>query len=294
MRCPPISKVPGRLIAVSGGAAVLLVMLWISGIGVRAFLRELNSVRTKRFRVSCYNNLNGIALALRTYYQTYSAYPPQYTVDRLGRKLHSWRVLILPELGYESLYSQIKLNEAWNSPTNRRLAACMPDEYRCPADTSSERSVTNYVAVVGANAVWQRDGIPGGIVKWGSDPTALVVETSNSAIDWMEPRDMTSGEASAGINATQRCCISSRHGEGAFYLSASLSVVWLADETPLESVESLLTRQATGSENTPSAKRMTKEGSDKDKRIGLPPSNGGVPHQQKPTNQAEPQPTKPN
>lgn len=50
-----------------------------------------------------------------------------------------------------------------------------------------------------------------------------------------------------------------------------LSIDW-----PLESPwQDPFHDKATGSENTPSAKRMTKEGSDEKKRSDLPPSNGG-------------------
>jgi len=41
----------------------------------------------------------------------------------------SWRVLILPQLGFQELYSQFHLDEAWDSPHNRELVAKMPPVY---------------------------------------------------------------------------------------------------------------------------------------------------------------------
>ena len=41
----------------------------------------------------------------------------------------SWRVHILPHLGYEQLYDRFALDEPWDSPTNRKLLSEMPPEY---------------------------------------------------------------------------------------------------------------------------------------------------------------------
>jgi hypothetical protein len=50
-----------------------------------------------------------------------------YTAD--GKPLLSWRVHLLPRLGEEELYRRFRLNEPWDSPTNRPLANMVPQIY---------------------------------------------------------------------------------------------------------------------------------------------------------------------
>ena len=87
--------------------------------------------------VSCVNNLEQIGLALNNYYSNYGSLPPAYLVDKAGRPTLSWRVLILPYLNCNDLYSQVRFDEPWNGPHNIRLASLMPPVYRCPADAGA-------------------------------------------------------------------------------------------------------------------------------------------------------------
>ena len=41
-----------------------------------------------------------IGMALISYYHEHGSYPPAYIADATGRPKHSWRVLLLPYLGY--------------------------------------------------------------------------------------------------------------------------------------------------------------------------------------------------
>jgi hypothetical protein len=47
-----------------------------------------------------------IALALHNYHDVYAAFPPAYTVDENGQRLHSWRTLILPWLEHRRSLSK--------------------------------------------------------------------------------------------------------------------------------------------------------------------------------------------
>src|SRR5262245_54930051 len=59
------------------------------------------------------NNLQQIGLAMRSYHDKFKRLPPAVARSKDGRPLHSWRVLLLPELEYDSLYKQIRLDEPW-------------------------------------------------------------------------------------------------------------------------------------------------------------------------------------
>lgn len=51
-------------------------------------------------QLHCANQVQQIGLAIFNYAQVYRCLPPAYTTDRSGRRLHSWRTLILPYLVY--------------------------------------------------------------------------------------------------------------------------------------------------------------------------------------------------
>jgi hypothetical protein len=149
--------------------------------------------------VRCASNLKQIGFALRNYAEDNGSLPPAYVRDKAGRPILSWRVLILPYLGREDLYRQVKLDEAWDSPSNLRLARQIPHVYQCPAQKAVKEGETSYLAVVGAQTAWPgHQGrrlppltrVPGKI---------LVVEATGYEVSWMEPRDMPFADAAVGV-----------------------------------------------------------------------------------------------
>lgn len=108
-------------------------------------------------RWACPNRLKGIAWALHQYHAEYGSFPPAYVCDKEGRRAHSWRVLILPYLDEDELYSQYRFDEPWNGPNNRKLATRIPEIYVCPHDERSslpDNTMTTYLAVVGTRTAW--------------------------------------------------------------------------------------------------------------------------------------------
>ncbi len=94
-------------------------------------------------RKRCLANLLKISWAAEDYYAAVKEPLPPYIVDPSGAPLHSWRVLLLPYLGEQKLYEQIKLDEPWDSEWNRQFHKRMPDCYCCPALPPSEREAGN-------------------------------------------------------------------------------------------------------------------------------------------------------
>ena len=76
-------------------------------------------------------NLKEIQLALLNYESAKGSLPPAYIADATAKPMHSWRVLILPYLGEMALYNKYNFNEPWNGPNNSKLAAQVPDVFRC-------------------------------------------------------------------------------------------------------------------------------------------------------------------
>lgn len=107
-------------LAVCGAAAVFWPMF--------------QSLRESPRREQCSRNLAAISRALQQYHDTHKVFPPAYVLDANGGRGHSWRVLILRELGYESLYARYRFDEPWDGQHNRELIGEMPHEYGCPSN----------------------------------------------------------------------------------------------------------------------------------------------------------------
>ena len=156
-------------------------------------LPAVSACREAAVRSVCWNNLRRIGAALRSYHDRYGELPPPYLADEEGRPMHSWRVLILPFLGENALHRRYDRSEPWDGPNNRLLGDAMPKVYRCPGDPSSderpEECTTSYAALLGPDTVWAEGNRNLDALEMPS-ATLLLVETVETGIHWMEPRDV--------------------------------------------------------------------------------------------------------
>ena len=60
--------------------------------------------------MQCGNNLKQIGIALHTYHDEYKSLPPAYVCDESGKRMHSWRVLLLPYMEQQELYKKYDVN----------------------------------------------------------------------------------------------------------------------------------------------------------------------------------------
>jgi len=203
----------------------------------------IQSAREAARRASCQGlRLGIIEMALVYYHDKYGCFPPAYIADKQGKPMHSWRVLILPFLGYDDLYKKYDFSEPWNGPKNSLLAKEMPPYYRCPSVTNSNLQVTNYVAVVGPGTVWPgRDSVSWKGITDGSSYTIMLVAVADSDINWMEPRDMSFDQAILGVNVDRKSGISSNHPGGAGYAMADGSHRFRYNGTSTETLRAMLT-----------------------------------------------------
>jgi hypothetical protein len=95
------------------------------------------------------SRLKNIAIAMVNHESAYRTFAPAGTMskDANGFPYLSWRVYILPYLGYSNLYSQFRLNEPWDSPNNLPLQNAMPEVFRSIGD--SYTSSTTRIRVLG-------------------------------------------------------------------------------------------------------------------------------------------------
>ena len=137
----------------------------------------------------CLNNLRQLGLAVQQYAAVHGAYPPAYTVDEDGNRLHSWRTLILPYLDYEILYDLIDLSKPWNDLVNAEARAISMTVYRCPTSEVSQTKTTYLAVLIPGGGLQPVESRPLSDVT-EPDETPLLVEVDASyAVHWMSPFD---------------------------------------------------------------------------------------------------------
>ena len=193
---------------------------------------------------SCPSNMYRITVAMHAYYDTYGSFPPAYTVDADGNKLHSWRTLLLPFLEQNALYKQIRLDEPWNSEHNRFYGKTIIPVYRCHNDAFSNNpnAVTPYSVVVGRETPFMENGKTNGFrdITDGTCNTVCLVERANP-IPWMQPDDITFEEAVKGVGVSEKG-IGNIHGDGCYITLCDGSVKFLKKSVDLKNFRAVLTK----------------------------------------------------
>jgi len=149
--------------------------------------------------------------------------------DNQGTPLLSWRVALLPDLGYGELYRQFRLNEAWDSPHNTELLPQIPPEFQSPERFDRK---TNYLGLAGSG---QAFGSPRGVapsaMEDGPENTAVLVEADEErATYWTAPKDYvpTADMPRGGLGGLR--------GDGIFALLGDGKVVRFGPELPEQHV----------------------------------------------------------
>jgi prepilin-type processing-associated H-X9-DG protein len=169
---------------------VLLVVAGLAFLGV-LLMPDTSHCGPPMRRAQCMNNLKQIALAMQIYHDKYNAFPPQAVTEAHGKPLLSWRVLLLPFIEEDALYSRFKLDEPWDSPTNLPLLALMPTVYSCPSNLTLPPGMTCYEGVVGPHTMFRDDrrGVRIAEVTDGTSNTLFFGE-AQSPVPWSAPQDI--------------------------------------------------------------------------------------------------------
>ncbi|GIW91442.1 MAG: hypothetical protein KatS3mg109_1874 [Pirellulaceae bacterium] len=127
-----------------------------------------------------------VARALQQYAAEHGHLPPLH--DENGKRYPiSWRVHLLPLLGYKELYEQFHLDEPWNSPHNLTLVSRMPTvfAYTVPGDEESQQGKTRLVAVIGQGSRWQEATQ----ITMTAERLLVVVGPPGNEVVWTAPDD---------------------------------------------------------------------------------------------------------
>jgi hypothetical protein len=181
---------PNWMSALVGSAIVVTVLLlgfmvmWLAWPSLQIRMRRIAQTRDLE-------NMLVIAEALNAYCDKHGTYPPPYVSDDAGKPLYSWRVLVLPFMGYEDIYNQFELGQAWDSPANTNLIRRMPSEFASPnAVDALSNFEANYALITGAGTLFPPSGP---LSNTNIDKqTILLVETRNN-VTWSKPSDIDIG-----------------------------------------------------------------------------------------------------
>ncbi len=196
------------------GVVSLIVIFGVIGPAVRESRRK-----------QCDEHFHQIGRALLEYHRVQGHLPAPALADRDGKPLLSWRVAILPQLGFQSLYTRFHLDEPWDSPHNRALLREMPKEFACPGGPGPRAGRTGYLVVVGPKTAVGSVNTPFEPTRGadfseffdGTSNTVLVIET-DTLVPWTKPEG-TALDAGRAIAPTgqpsrrRRACPVRRRGD---------------------------------------------------------------------------------
>jgi hypothetical protein len=150
----------------------------------------IRKVREAAARTQSMNNLKQIGLAMHNYLGANGTFPSQAIYDKDGKPLLSWRVQLLPYIEANDLYSKFKLDEAWDSPHNKKLLARIPKTYQAPAGKPKHPYGTFYQGFSGKGAFFEgKKGIGIADITDGTARTIMIVEAATD-VPWTKPEDI--------------------------------------------------------------------------------------------------------
>ena len=184
----------------------------------QAFTAAAVKLRSAAARAQSMNNLKQISLALHNYHKANGSFPPAAVVNKAGKPMLSWRVLILPYIEQGVLYKQFKLDEPWDSPTNIKLLDKMPRVYAETVPTAAKANETHYKVFVGNGAAF--DLLRGAKFKDFEDGTSntILVVTASAPSPWTKPDDLAydpeqDPKALLGFHHSSRVLVSFADGD---------------------------------------------------------------------------------
>ena len=213
------------LIIVAGVAAASVAIGLLFALAFPA----ISTARRSAQKSNSASNMSKLAMAMLAYEADQGCFPPAYVADADGKPMHSWRVLLLPYLGYDHIYERYDFSAPWDSPQNMAILAWMPDEFACPADLDARAaSESSYMVIVGDETMFPgKDNTTREQITDGGENTIMLVQTLASGVCWLEPRDLAIDQMRFQINGRPGVEIGSNIDDGAYIATADGSIHFL-------------------------------------------------------------------
>jgi hypothetical protein len=158
------------------------------GVGTWFVVEQVRVPAERRAQHS--DNMRNIGLALFAYESSNKHFPPAAIKDKkTGKPLLSWRVALLPYLEEDALFKEIKLDEPWDSPHNRKCWDRIPRMYQLPGKPKDGN--TYYRAFHGEETFLHNKDFPMRVamVTDGLSNTIVVVDAA-TPVNWMQPDEI--------------------------------------------------------------------------------------------------------
>ena len=156
-----------------------------------AAAEAVTKIQTAAQRIGISNDLKQLALASIIYADSHDGKMlPAAVVDKNGKPLLSWRVLVLPYIEQDDLYKQFHLDEPWDGEHNKKLIEKMPPTFAPPNSEAFKKHETFFQAFVGAGSVFDGNELryPASITD-GTSQTIMFAEAATS-VPWTKPEDI--------------------------------------------------------------------------------------------------------
>ena len=142
-------------------------------------------------RLRAAKNVVAVAEALTKYRLEKGTFPPPRLKNSRGFETVSWRVLLLPYLGYQELHDKFDLQERWNRPPNDALLKFIPDEYVSPERFDTKTNLM--VPIAGDDLAFNPQfGRAASEFEDGLENTVILIEADDAkAVQWSEPGDLS-------------------------------------------------------------------------------------------------------
>lgn len=227
LRCQTTIRTDHARRAGKGSLIVLIAaIILLAAIFFGLLLPGIRQAREAAFRTTCKSHLKLIGSAIHNYHDFFGCFPPAFSVDAKGNKLHSWRTLILPFLNQKTLYDSIDLSVPWDHPLNTKARDHVVEVYSCPS-LGKQDNITPYTAIISQTSCFpDSESRCVKDIKDGTSNTLLIVERPiGEGVPWMQPDDV-SDKRFLGATADQRYI----HSGGCFGLLADGSVRFLSED----------------------------------------------------------------
>lgn len=194
-------------------------------------------IQGQNTKIESQRNLKQLGLAMFFYHDSYGRLPPAVVYSRDGKPLYSWRVLVLPYLEQQTLYTRFHLDEAWDSPHNLPLLEEMPKVFADPGHDAAAPYATHYQVIDGPGAAFDSAArVSMRLVDFtdGTANTLMIVE-AESPVPWSKPQD-------ASYRKGAIPALGGVYPDGFNAAFADGSVHFIPKSTSQEIIEALITR----------------------------------------------------
>lgn len=196
----------GRRIALAAG---LVAVAWFAA----WFVAAVNRAQAAANQAQCLCHVSALALLLANYEDKFGSLPPAHLTNDKGEKLCSWRVLVLAaDDAYRDIHESYDFSQPWDGPSNRGLAEKAPSLYVCPNSGSEDSPFTSYLAVTGPGTAFDEGRYVNS--RKTDHPEIVIIESADSGVNWMEPRDLEAADLLRAIASGNRGAASSRDPQG--------------------------------------------------------------------------------